>query len=52
LLRAKIKLTIGSKKIACEDLNLALKYATEDKSEDKSEEDIVEISKLIKENCE
>ena len=52
LLRAKIKLTIGSKKTACEDLNLALKYATEDKSEDKSEEDIVEISKLKKENCE
>lgn len=48
LLRAKIKLTIGSKKTACEDLNLALKYATEDKSE----EDIVEISKLKKENCE
>ncbi len=48
LLRAKIKLTIGSKKTACEDLNLALKYATEDKSED----NIVEITKLIKENCE
>ena len=48
LLRAKIKLTIGSKKIACEDLNLALKYATEDKSE----EDVVETTKLIKENCE
>ena len=45
--RAKIKLAIGSKKTACEDLNLALKYATEFKSE----EDIVEISKLIKENC-
>ena len=52
LLRAKIKLTIGSKKTACEYLNLALKYATEDKSEDKSEEDIDEISKLKKENCE
>ena len=48
LLRAKIKLAIGSKKTACEDLNLALKYATEDKSE----EDIAEITKLIKENCE
>lgn len=47
LLRAKIKLAIGSKKTACEDLNLALKYATEDKSE----EDIAEITKLIKENC-
>jgi tetratricopeptide (TPR) repeat protein len=47
LLRANIKLAIGSKKTACEDLNLALKYATEDKSE----EDIAEITKLIKENC-
>jgi len=46
-LRAKIKLAIGSKKTACEDMDLALKYATEDKSE----EDIVEISKLKKENC-
>jgi tetratricopeptide (TPR) repeat protein len=48
LLRAKIKLSIGSKKTACEDLKEALKYATESKSE----EDITEISKLKKENCE
>jgi tetratricopeptide (TPR) repeat protein len=48
MLRAKIKLAIGSKKTACEDLKEALKYATESKSED----DIVEISNLLKENCE
>ena len=47
VLRARIKLAIGSKKTACEDLNLALKDATDDKSE----EDIAEITKLIKENC-
>jgi tetratricopeptide (TPR) repeat protein len=47
LLRAKIKLSIGSKKTACEDLKEALKYATENKFE----EEIVEISNLIKENC-
>ena len=48
MLRAKIKLAIGSKKTACEDLKEALKYAAESKSED----NIVEITKLIKENCE
>ena len=47
LLRAKIKLAIGSKKTACEDLKEALKYAIEKKSD----EYIAEITKLIKENC-
>jgi len=48
LMRAKIKLAIGSKKTACEDLKEALKYAAEFKYED----DNAEITKLIKENCE
>jgi Tfp pilus assembly protein PilF len=47
LMRAKIKLAIGSKKTACEDLKEALKYAAELKYED----DNAEITKLIKENC-
>jgi tetratricopeptide (TPR) repeat protein len=48
LLRAELKLAIGSKKTACEDLKEALKYAIEKKSD----EYIAEITKLIKENCE
>ena len=47
LLRAELKLAIGSKKTACEDLKEGLKYAIEKKSD----EDIAEITKLIKENC-
>jgi tetratricopeptide (TPR) repeat protein len=47
MLRAELKLAIGSKKTACEDLKEALKYAIEKKSD----EDIAEITKLIKENC-
>ena len=48
MIRAEIKLALGSKKTACEDLNLALKYATEQKLE----KEILDINRLIKENCE
>ncbi len=48
MMRGEIKLALGSKKTACEDLNLALKYATEQKLE----KEILDINRLIKENCE
>jgi len=48
MMRAEIKLALGAKKTACEDLKLALKYATELKIE----QDLLNINRLIKENCE
>ena len=47
LIRAEIKLAIGSKKAACEDSNISLKIA----NDQKDEVEILKISNFIKENC-